>query len=186
MAYAIIILAVLFADQLSKALIFAFGVQNLTLVPDLLAFDKVMNTGMAFGMLGDKEWAIPVFIAVTAVAMAVFLVLLFKVKRSRRFLKVALALILCGALGNFIDRVVLEGVRDFIALSVGNISFLNFNCNVADIAITAGAVMLIIDLLFIDEDAVFRFGKKEKEKKGVNDAADSLKKNAEDTSEQDG
>ena len=63
MAYAIIIFAVLFADQLSKALIFAFNVEGLTIIPGLLALDKTMNTGMAFGMLGDKEWAIPVFIA---------------------------------------------------------------------------------------------------------------------------
>lgn len=59
MAYAIIIFAVLFADQLSKALIFAFNVEGLTIIPGLLALDKTMNTGMAFGMLGDKEWAIP-------------------------------------------------------------------------------------------------------------------------------
>lgn len=101
-------------------------------------------------------------------------------------MRTALALILCGALGNFIDRVVLEGVRDFIALSVGNISFLNFNCNVADIAITAGAVMLILDLLFIDEDAIFRFGKKDKEKRDLDDAAGSLKKDVSDSAEQDG
>ena len=186
MAYAIIIFAVLFADQLSKALIFAFNVEGLTIIPGLLALDKTMNTGMAFGMLGDKEWAIPVFIAVTSVAMVVFLVLLVKTKPSRRFMRTALALILCGALGNFIDRVVLEGVRDFIALSVGNISFLNFNCNVADIAFTAGAVMLILDLLFIDEDAIFRFGKKDKEKRDLDDAAGSLKKDVSDSAEQDG
>lgn len=113
MAYAIIIFAVLFADQLSKALIFAFNVEGLTIIPGLLALDKTMNTGMAFGMLGDKEWAIPVFIAVTSVAMVVFLVLLVKTKPSRRFMRTALALILCGALGNFIDRVVLEGVARF-------------------------------------------------------------------------
>lgn len=185
MAYAIIIFAVLFADQLSKALIFAFNVEGLTIIPGLLALDKTMNTGMAFGMLGDKEWAIPVFIAVTSVAMVVFLVLLVR-QTEPPLMRTALALILCGALGNFIDRVVLEGVRDFIALSVGNISFLNFNCNVADIAITAGAVMLILDLLFIDEDAIFRFGKKDKEKRGLDDAAGSLKKDVSDSAEQDG
>ena len=44
MAYAIIIFAVLFADQLSKALIFAFNVEGLTIIPGLLALDKTMNT----------------------------------------------------------------------------------------------------------------------------------------------
>lgn len=186
MVYAIIIFAVLFIDQLSKALVFAFGVENVSIIPGFLGIDKVMNPGMAYGMLGDKAWAMPVFIAVTALAMVVFLILLIRVKRKKRFLRVALSLILCGALGNFIDRILLEGVRDFIALSVGNISFLNFTCNVADIAITAGAVMLILDLLFIDEDAVFKFGNKHKEKKDVNEAADALNKNAEDPTEQDG
>ena len=185
MVYAIIIFAVLFADQLSKALVFAFHVKNLSIIPGFLGIDEVLNDGMAYGMLGDKPWAMPVFIAVTAVAMIVFLVLLVRVKPKKRFLRVALALILCGALGNFIDRVVLQSVRDFIALSVGNISLLNFTCNVADIAITVGAVMLILDLLFIDEDAVFR-PDKHREKNDLDEAAGSLQKNADGSEEQDG
>lgn len=185
MSYAILIIIVLLADQLSKALIFAFGVEGFTIIPNLLAFDNTVNTGMAFGWLGGKAWAMPVFIGVTAVAMIVFLFLLIKTKSNRKFLKVALALILCGALGNFIDRIVLEGVRDFIALSVKNIPFLNFNCNVADIAITVGAVMLILDLLFIDEDAIFRFGKKKRELQNLDDAAVALNKNSDNKAEHD-
>ena len=185
MSYAILIMAVLLADQLSKAIIFALGIEGLTIIPSLLAFDKVVNTGMAFGWFGNKEWAMPMFIGITAIAMLVFLILLIRTRKSRKFLKVALALILCGALGNFIDRVILEGGRDFIALSVGNIPFLNFNCNIADIAITVGAVMLVLDLLFIDEDAIFRFGKKKKEKQKLDQAADALDKNT-DKVEQDG
>lgn len=165
MVYAIVIFGVLFVDQLTKALAYGFAWEHITLLPNLLELDYLpgLNTGMAFGLLGNKPWAIPVFLTVTALAMVVLVVLLVRVKRSRRFLRTALALVLCGALGNFIDRAVLEGVRDFISLSVGNVSFLNFNCNVADIAITAGAVMLILDLLFIDEEAVFRSGKKKQE-----------------------
>ena len=46
--------------------------------------------------------------------------------------------------------------------------------------------MLILDLLFIDEDAIFRFGKKDKEKRDLDDAAGSLKKDVSDSAEQDG
>lgn len=79
---------------------------------------------------------------------------------------------MAGAAGNLIDRAVLEGVRDFIYMNLGFTSFWN---NVADLVITAGAVMFILALLFVDDDALFRFGKKKKEEeKSLEEAAASL------------
>ena len=55
-----------------------------------------------------------------------------------------------------------------------NLGFTSFWNNVADLVITAGAVMFILALLFIDDDALFRFGKRKKEEKTVEEAAASL------------
>ena len=87
-----------------------------------------------------------------------------------------------GAAGNLIDRLVEQQVRDFILVSVGNIGFLNFNCNVADIAITVGAVLFLLALLFVDKDALFRFRKQKKqEEQAVLEAVADLEERAAET-----
>ena len=76
-------------------------------------------------------------------------------KRGSKWLNVTIAIIIAGALGNFIDRLALKGVRDFIYVTF----FANFN--VADIAITVGAIMLVVYVLFLDKDALFKIKKKD-------------------------
>lgn len=179
MAYAILFFVLVFADQLTKLLAYAFDVSGIAIIPGYLEIDKLrdpetndLNTGMSFGIAGDEPWAIPVFIAVTCVALVVFLIALAKVPKKKRFLRVAILLIMAGAAGNLIDRAILKGVRDFMYMNLGFTSFWN---NVADLVITVGAVMFLLALLFIDDDALFRFGKKKKEEKAsLENAAASL------------
>ena len=162
MAYAFVFFLVLLADQLSKAAAAGLDLQNVQVIPGLIQFDFVYNPGIAYGMFGGAEWLQPLVIALTFVAILAFLIALVKVGKGRRFLRTAIVLIMVGAAGNLIDRLAEQQVRDFILVSVGNIGFLNFNCNIADIAITVGAVMFILALLFVDKDALFRIGKQKK------------------------
>lgn len=178
MSYAILFFALVLADQVTKLLAYAFDVSGIAIIPGYLEIDKLrnpatndLNTGMSFGIAGDEPWAIPVFIAITCVALVVFLIAVMKLPKKMRFLRLSIVFIMAGAAGNLIDRAVLEGVRDFIYMNLGFTSFWN---NVADLVITAGAVMFILALLFIDDDALFRFGKRKKEEKTVEEAAASL------------
>ncbi len=178
MLYALLFFVLLLVDQLTKALAYATEVSHLAIIPGYFEIDMLrnpatdnLNTGMSFGIAGDEPWAIPVFIAITCVALVVFLIVVMKLPSKKRFLRVSIVFIMAGAAGNLIDRVALGGVRDFIYMNFGFTSFWN---NVADLAITAGAVMFILALLFVDDDAVFRFGKKKKEKQAVAEAAASL------------
>ena len=178
MSYAILFFALVLADQVTKLLAYAFDVSGIAIIQGYLEIDKLrnpatndLNTGMSFGIAGDEPWAIPVFIAITCVALVVFLIAVMKLPKKKRFLRLSIVFIMAGAAGNLIDRAVLEGVRDFIYMNLGFTSFWN---NVADLVITAGAVMFILALLFIDDDALFRFGKRKKEEKTVEETAASL------------
>ena len=177
MGYLLLFLLVLFADQITKAIAFAVMGPESSLhiwIPDFLGIKTTVNTGVSFGWFGDKPWAMPVFIAVTAVALVVFFIFFIKTARRKRFLRVALVLIMVGAAGNLIDRSVMSGVRDLIWMNFG---FVQFSNNLADIAIFIGAVMFILALLFVDDDAVFRPNKK-KEEKELEEAAADLNEHA--------
>lgn len=182
MAYAFIFFLALLADQLSKALAAGLNFDNIQLIPGLLGLDFTYNPGIAYGSFGDAEWLQPVVIALTCVAIVAFLIALIKVGKGRKCLRTGIVLIMIGAAGNLIDRLVEQQVRDFILVSVGNIGFLNFNCNVADIAITVGAVLFLLALLFVDKDALFRFRKQKKqEEQAVLEAVADLEERAAET-----
>ena len=78
-----------------------------------------------------------------------------------------MSFILSGAFGNFIDRIINfnQGayVRDMIhtIIKFNGQEFFPFIFNVADMALVVGAIMLIVDLMFLDKDAIFKFKKKE-------------------------
>lgn len=157
----IVFLVLLAADQITKAIAFAVMGENAPVtmvIPGFLGFNTVLNEGISFSIGEDGEWTQPIVIAITAVASIVIAVLIFKIPKRRLLLRYALVLILAGAVGNLIDRIAMQAVRDFIYMNFG---FVDFSNNVADLEITVGAVMLIICLLFVDEEAVFRPAPKE-------------------------
>ena len=168
MIYALVCLALIFADQLSKALAFALygeGEMVTYWLGKMFGINNVYNDGISF------SWKIPgdetgeatqiVVIIVTCIAAAVILFFLCRLPKERRFLRWALVFILAGAVGNLIDRIAIGSVRDFIYMDFG---FTRFSNNVADLEITVGAVLFIVALLFVDPEAVFRPSKKEEEK----------------------
>lgn len=106
------------------------------------------NTGAAFSFLanagGWQKW----FFIILAVAVSVFIVSwLWRIRAAGQVvLSAGLALVLGGAIGNVIDRIMRDSVVDFIQVLIAGWPFPSFN--VADSAITVGAALLIIDALF--------------------------------------
>lgn len=129
--------AVLATDRLTKAL---YEDARAVLIPGVLALRGTRNTGMAFGWLPGGA---PVLIPLTLAALAGFLWYLRR-HTLTRLCQYGCGLMLGGALGNLIDRVLLGYVIDFI-----DPVFLNwFVFNAADAGITVGAALLLYHLLF--------------------------------------
>lgn len=109
-------------------------------------FTLMHNTGAAFSFLNDAGgWQRWFFTVVALLVSAVLLVWLHRLPKDNRWLAVALALILGGALGNVYDRMTLGYVVDFIDVYYGTYHWPAFN--IADSAISVGALMFIIDAL---------------------------------------
>ncbi len=136
---------VVLVDQLTKAL--ASNLLRLyEAVPVLPGVNLTLmhNTGAAFSFLSDEDGWQRWFFAAIAVAVSVMLVLWLKrLSPAQRWLSIAVALVIGGAIGNLWDRFMLGYVVDFIDLYAGRWHWPAFN--VADSAITVGAVMLLID-----------------------------------------
>jgi signal peptidase II len=107
----------------------------------------VRNPGAAFGFLaGAPPWFRSVFfLAVTVAAIGLILYYLRQIRNGALALVLALALILAGAVGNLIDRVRFGEVVDFLDFYIGSAHWPAFN--IADAAISAGAVLLAILLI---------------------------------------
>ncbi|MES2353091.1 MAG: signal peptidase II [Pseudomonadota bacterium] len=133
---------VIVADQITKAAIvrnFAFG--ESTTLTSFFNLILTYNTGAAFSFLADAGgWQRWFFAAVAAVASIVIIYFLRKHANERSFC-FALSLILGGALGNLVDRVLLGHVVDFLDFHLAGYHWPAFN--VADSAITVGAAILV-------------------------------------------
>lgn len=141
-----IALAVVLLDQLTKTLISSsFELNDSRAITSFFNLVRAHNTGAAFSFLaGADGWQRWFFIGLGAVA-AIFIVWLLARHGGQRMFGLALALILGGALGNVIDRVLHGHVVDFLQVHWGGAYFPSFN--VADSAITVGAILLILDEL---------------------------------------
>jgi len=141
-----IALAVILLDQITKTVVlgqFEHG-DSLT-VTSFFNLVRVHNAGAAFSFLADAAgWQRWFFVGLGGVA-AVFIVWMLRRHGGQRLFAWALALILGGALGNVIDRLLHGHVVDFIQVHYGGWYFPSFN--VADSAITLGAILLIVDEL---------------------------------------
>lgn len=139
--------AIIALDQWSKHLIethLSF-LETRVILP---VFDLVRahNRGVAFSMFnnasGWQRWA---FSGLALVVSAVLVTWLARLERRAQLMAAALALILAGALGNLVDRLRLGSVVDFLQVHWGEHYFPAFN--VADSAITVGAILLLLDAL---------------------------------------
>lgn len=149
---------VLAVDLISKHLAESTNF-NFVVIPKLVKFKLTYNTGAAFSFLSDKEWAMTFFTVITSLTLALilgyFIFNIIKKRKVSKWLLIALSLIFSGALGNFIDRILFQQVRDFIFVFY-NTQIFPAIFNVADIALVIGVIMICVYLFFLDKDAVFK------------------------------
>lgn len=120
--------------------------QSVEVIGDFFRFTLGYNTGIAFGLsLGGTPRI--VLILITVLTMGLILWLFRSVEERHRMQVLAFGLIMGGAAGNLLDRVFgSKGVIDFIDVGIGDARFWTFN--IADSAITVGAVLLILASFF--------------------------------------
>ena len=146
----ILIVLLILLDQITKAAIAAnpstFG--NLEVIPNFFYITYVKNTGAAWSMLAGQR----TFLSLLA-AVAIFFMLGYLIKQKKNGNKLttaALILMIAGAAGNLIDRLLFEYVRDFLNFYIFGYDFPVFN--VADICLTIGVCLLILATIVEKED----------------------------------
>jgi signal peptidase II len=145
--------AVFILDRVTKIVIKAHlsGYDTIRVIPGYFNIVHTENPGVAFGFFADSSSPFrgAILIGVSAAVLVLIAIALLKNPRSgdRRnwLMRIALAFVLGGALGNLYDRVVHGTVTDFVEVYADTHYFPAFN--VADSSITVGAALLIIDML---------------------------------------
>lgn len=142
--YFFIALLIVLFDQITKYLVRGLmsPLETIKIFP-FLHLVSVRNEGAAFGLF--KSFGNGSFIIVSLIAMVFVSYLLMKKREDR----VGLSLILGGATGNLIDRIVFGNVTDFIDVFFGRLHWPAFN--VADSALTFGIIVLLVSSLFRHE-----------------------------------
>ncbi len=143
-------LAVLAADRATK-----FAIERYTgpyfrfsVVSDIVMLVHNQNPGIAFGVFSNSTspWLAPLLLITSALVIVVLGWLLVSGRAGGRLAQAGLALILGGAAGNALDRLIHGGVTDFVEIRLGTFSWPAFN--VADSAISIGAALVVAELVF--------------------------------------
>jgi signal peptidase II len=146
--------AIVAFDQLTKAIVRATLPlhESIAIVPGVVDFTHVRNTGAAFGILNAADFPFKTaVIAIIATAALVGVGLYAaSLAHHQRIARIGLALILGGAAGNLLDRIIAGSVVDFVDVYWRGWHFWAFN--VADAAITIGVVVMILDMLTPSRD----------------------------------
>jgi signal peptidase II len=145
--------AVVLLDQISKIVVERFTAEGFSrnIVPGFFTFVHARNSGMAFSLFADSNasWIRPALILFSFAAILFMLWMLVTRRAGAGRTRFGLALILGGAIGNLLDRLVSGSVVDFLDFHLGAYHWPAFN--VADSAITIGAALVIFELLFARE-----------------------------------
>ncbi|GAB1806627.1 signal peptidase II [Priestia megaterium] len=145
MFYYLIALVVILIDQVTKWMIVKemyYG-QSITVIENFLYITSHRNRGAAWGILQGQMWF---FYLITVVVVVGLIIYIQKLKKQDKWFGIALALMLGGAIGNFIDRVVRKEVVDFVNTYIFTYDFPIFN--VADSALVVGVIIMFIMTLF--------------------------------------
>lgn len=117
--------------------------QSITVIENFLYITSHRNRGAAWGILQGQMWF---FYLITVVVVVGLIIYIQKLKKQDKWFGFALALMLGGAIGNFIDRVVRKEVVDFVNTYIFTYDFPIFN--VADSALVVGVIIMFIMTLF--------------------------------------
>ncbi len=147
--------AVVAADQLSKWLItqlLPFGYQ-IDIIPSFFRLVHVRNPGAAFGIFAnlDPRVRMPFLVITSLVAMAVIVYMFIRHRSGSAVWRIALALILGGALSNTVERLFRGEVVDYLDVYIRNWHWPAFN--IADSAVTLGMLLLAWQVLFSESGA---------------------------------
>ena len=139
---------IIFFDQLTKILVIKnFQLyESLSILP-FFNLTFIVNYGFAFGFLNNPSLNQIIVILVIFSIIAYFLYLL--IKTQDQFFRFSLILVLSGAVGNFIDRVLHGFVIDFIDIYLGSYHWPAFN--LADSSITLGFILIMFNILFLNK-----------------------------------
>jgi len=143
--------SIVIVDQLSKFVVRAAIplYSKKSIIPNLLDFMHVQNTGAAFGLLNaaDFPYKSALMIGIATLALVAISLYARQLGNHEKLSRYGLALILGGAFGNLIDRAIAGYVVDFVDVYWGEAHFWAFN--VADAAITIGAILVLLEMLGI-------------------------------------
>lgn len=146
--------AVIFLDQITKSMITArFNLHDAySVIPGFFNLVYVLNPGAAFGFLADASATFRYIFFTGITVLAAGLIVYYLVKSNPRNLILAgsLTLIFGGAVGNLIDRLRFGAVVDFLDVYLGTAHWPAFN--VADSAITVGAILMIWEMIWNRKD----------------------------------
>lgn len=137
----------------------AFGLDQPDYFLGIVKLTYVQNRGIAFGIASDDPFVMAIITGVTFLLAFLLIVAFFTIFRNNMPVRICLAVVEAGAVGNIIDRFTLGYVRDFIDVRL----ILSYVCNLADIYIVFGVVVLVFIILFIGKNAVFPLTKKWRE-----------------------
>ena len=143
--FLLIILLIFLSDRYTKNTIINKFNESTYYINDFLNFDLMWNTGIGFGLLKFDSSVIYNLISTLIAGVIIFLILLGL--KSEKFDKIIFSLIVGGAIGNFYDRLIYKAVPDFIDFHLE--SFHWFTFNVADIFITIGVILFLIEGILI-------------------------------------
>jgi signal peptidase II len=141
---------VLAADRATK-----FAIERYTdtffrrpIISDVVVLVHNQNPGIAFGVFSDSSspWLSPLLLLSSAAMMVLLIWLLLARRAGGPLAQAGIAAILGGAAGNALDRLIHGGVTDFLEVQLGTFRWPAFN--VADSAISVGAALVLIELLF--------------------------------------
>ena len=146
--YLLIVIFIIFSlDRYTKIQIINHFNNETFYINNFVNLNLVWNTGIGFGFFRSNSAII--YNSITCVIAGVILFLFYLTIISKKFDKITFSIIIGGALGNFYDRIIFNGVPDFIDLHFKNFHWFTFN--LADVFITVGVILILIKGLFIKD-----------------------------------
>jgi len=143
--------SIVVVDQLTKFIVRAAIplYSKKSIIPNLIDVTHVQNTGAAFGLLNAADFPFKSALMIGIATLALVAISLYarQLGNDEKLSRYGLALILGGAFGNLIDRAIAGYVVDFVDVYWGEAHFWAFN--VADAAITIGAILVLLEMLGI-------------------------------------
>ncbi len=147
--------ALILIDQWTKFLVtihipLYFSVR---VIDNFFNITHIRNPGVAFGLFANQEseYKVLFFIIISAIAIVAILIIFHQTPNNRRMVRTGLTLILSGAVGNLMDRIIHKEVIDFIDFYYQKFHWPAFN--VADSCITIGVALMILDLFWHHSEA---------------------------------